>query len=84
MNVNELAEATGPTRNPNCRARSKRWSDTAKCVSKKGKGGTLMPCTRYPDVVLDVSLLASSTARRGPVPAPGTAPAHKLRVCERR
>jgi hypothetical protein len=34
--------------------------------------------------MFDVSLLASRTARRTPVPARGTAPARQFRACERR
>jgi predicted transcriptional regulator len=68
QSLNELAAATG-------RAKSN-LSRTLKTMERyglvrfeKGKGRTLAPRTPYTDVVLDLSLRASRTARRTLVPA---------------
>lgn len=68
QSLNELAVATG-------RAKSN-LSRTLKTMERyglvrfeKGKGRTLVPRTPYTDVVLDVSLRASSVPRRKLVPA---------------
>ena len=68
QSLNELAMATG-------RAKSN-LSRTLKTMERyglvrfeKGKGRTLVPRTRYTDVVLDVSLRVSPMARRKLVPA---------------
>ena len=68
QSLNDLAVATG-------RAKSN-LSRTLKTMERyglvrfeKGKGRTLVPRTPYTDVVLDVSLRASSVMRRKLVPA---------------
>jgi predicted transcriptional regulator len=68
QSLNELAEATG-------RAKSN-LSRTLKTMERyglvrfeKGKGRTLAPRTPYTEVVLDLSLRASRTARRTLIPA---------------
>lgn len=67
--LNELAEATG-------RAKSN-LSRTLKTLERhglvrfeKGKGRTLAPRTIYTDVVLDLPLWFTHTARRATVPSP--------------
>jgi predicted transcriptional regulator len=68
QSVNELAEVTGRAKSN--LSRTLRTMERYGLVRfEKGKGRTLVPRTPYTDVVLDLSLRASRTARRMLVPA---------------
>jgi predicted transcriptional regulator len=68
QSLNELAAATGRAKSN--LSRTLRTMERYGLVRlEKGKGRTLVPRTPYTDVVLDLSLRASRTARRTLVPA---------------